>query len=238
VERGWFALSLALSVGAHLAVPTIPPRSVQRSVASQRITTQVIEPEAPNGRAPRAEPVPEPLETPGTRKPPTESVRRADPASPDQAAELLTSAAGASEPVHFATGAAVLYSGGTTRRDGSSTRGPGMAAEGRPARSSVVGREPSLPDRSPPASLASRPDWRCPFPSQANREGIDSGVATLKVEIDAAGQALSVRVLRHSGHGFGDSAERCALRKRYRPALDRNGRSIRAELVVRVHVLR
>jgi hypothetical protein len=113
--------------------------------------------------------VPEPLETPGIRKPPTESVRRADPASPDQAAELLTSAAGASEPVDFATGAAVLYSGGTTRRDGSSTRGPGMAAEGRPARSSVVGREPSLPDRSPPASLASRPDWRCPFPSQANR---------------------------------------------------------------------
>lgn len=238
-DRGWFAVFLALAAGVHLALALAVPRNVHRPVASPRIITDVIDVEPQTEPTARAEPLPELPEPSAMPQRARVPMRPTKGAPPEPAAKVLTSAPGDGEPVDFVTGSAPLYTGGTTSRNGANTREPGLTAvASSPSVSSAMGTEPSLPDRSRPASLASGLDWRCPFPSRADRDGIDSGVASLKVEVAPTGQVRAVHVLHDSGHGFGKAARSCALRKRYRAALDRAGRSIGATLLVRVHFVR
>jgi protein TonB len=78
-------------------------------------------------------------------------------------------------------------------------------------------------DRSRRAGLADSARWDCPFPSEAENEGIGSAKAVLRVEIDALGQPQKVVVTDDPGHGFGREARRCAMRRRWMSRLDRSG---------------
>jgi protein TonB len=78
-------------------------------------------------------------------------------------------------------------------------------------------------DRSRRASLAGGARWDCPFPNEAENEGIESAKAVLRVELDAQGQPLKVIVTEDPGYGFGREARRCAMRRRWMSRLDRSG---------------
>jgi len=78
-------------------------------------------------------------------------------------------------------------------------------------------------DRSRRAGLADSARWDCPFPSEAESEGIERAKAVLRVEIDALGQPKKVDVTDDPGHGFGREARRCAMRRRWTGRLDRSG---------------
>lgn len=89
-------------------------------------------------------------------------------------------------------------------------------------------------DLSRAAALAGTTEWRCPFPLEADSAAIDHAVVTLRIDVAATGEALNARVLDDPGHGFADKARSCALRKRFAPALDRNGAPMRATATVHV----
>jgi protein TonB len=87
---------------------------------------------------------------------------------------------------------------------------------------------PGEPDRSHQVALADE-DWRCPWPRDAEAEQIDEQAAVVKVVVRADGTAVSARVVRDPGHGFGAAAVECALRTRFTPAADPTGRPIETE---------
>jgi protein TonB len=95
-------------------------------------------------------------------------------------------------------------------------------------------RGTSTSDLSRAAALAGATEWRCPFPLEADSAAIDHAVVTLRIDVAVTGEALSARVLDDPGHGFADKARSCALRKRFAPALDRNGAPMHATATVHV----
>ena len=72
----------------------------------------------------------------------------------------------------------------------------------------------------------------CPFPPEA--VGINLAQVRIMVKVSAQGKALDVRVLKHPGHGFAREAQRCARKKEYLPALDRNGRPFASVVTILV----
>jgi protein TonB len=94
------------------------------------------------------------------------------------------------------------------------------------------------PDRSRAASIAGGLDWQCPFPGEADHAGIDRAVATIRVELDVAGRVSHVSIVSDPGYGFGAAARRCALAKRWIPALDRSGNARASSATLRVRFVR
>jgi protein TonB len=90
------------------------------------------------------------------------------------------------------------------------------------------------PDRSRRATLSGSASWNCPFPQQADLEGVNHATSLLSVVVDASGRASSVSILRDPGHGFGPAARACALRRRYNAALDQAGSPVATTLVLNV----
>jgi protein TonB len=92
----------------------------------------------------------------------------------------------------------------------------------------------TVADRSRSPQLAGRAVWDCPFPEEADDDGVDHAVVTLRVEVSATGSVASVQASGDSSHGFGREARRCALSKRWAPALDRVGNSTAGVAIVNV----
>jgi protein TonB len=92
--------------------------------------------------------------------------------------------------------------------------------------SSTVGA--GLGDRSGGVSLED-PSWSCPWPPEADAERIDEQTVVIKVVVAPSGAVHAATVVSDPGHGFGPAAIACALRHRFTPARDRNGRPVRAE---------
>jgi protein TonB len=84
----------------------------------------------------------------------------------------------------------------------------------------------ALVDRSRTPRLEAGTNWDCPFPAEAEEDGVDRAVVGLEVEIAATGAVLSVAVQSDPGSGFGREARACALKKRWLPALDKHGQPI------------
>jgi len=82
-------------------------------------------------------------------------------------------------------------------------------------------------DRSGGVALDDQ-NWSCPWPREADAERIDEQTVVIKVVVAPDGTVESATVLSDPGHGFGPAATSCALRTRFTPARDRDGRSIRA----------
>jgi protein TonB len=201
-------------------------------LASTEMFEVELEPEPPPPEPEPPEPAPRPR-----AKAPEEPPPEAAPAAA-QAAEVLTQ-----EPKEevvdfgdtFVQGKSDQYAGGFTEATGTSqhaVRDARAAAGGVPG---GQGTDTSGVDRSRAPSLAGGASWDCPFPEEADADGIDDSSVTLRVEVREDGRVETVVVEEERDRGFGREARRCALRKRWQPGLDRAGRPV--AMTARVEVV-
>ncbi len=186
--------------------PVAEPEPVKLKVAKVAPTPTLVEP-----------PPEPPAEPPKAAEPPPEAAQAA------QAVSALDNAPAAPADT-IVTGDGAAYAGGTTQRGATSTQAvsaPNARAGGVPN-----GTGDSPVDRSQKPRLAGGTDWNCPFPAEAEEDGIDHAVVGLEVEIGTDGSVRTVAVHSDPGSGFGREARACALRKRWLPALDRNGQPV------------
>ena len=104
-------------------------------------------------------------------------------------------------------------------------RGGGREVGGNPGGASPLGS--GAGDRSGGVALEAQ-NWSCPWPREADAERIDEQTVVIRLVVAPDGTVESAAVLSDPGHGFGPAATSCALRTRFTPARDRNGRPVRA----------
>jgi protein TonB len=177
-------------------VAVVPPQPAPR-VARTRIEQPQPEP----AKAPEPEPQPVAAAAEPAPVQPTMPVATVDANAPGAASITVPASAPGARPA-----------------------GPGVIA----ARAPAAVRGPLVPgainiDKSRRAGLADSARWDCPFPSEAESEGIERAKAVLRVEIDALGQPKKIDVTQDPGYGFGREARRCAMRRRWMSSLDRSG---------------
>lgn len=179
-------------------------------------------------------PPPEPT-VPKVRSPRRHPAEASKPPPPAQAGRVIAREESPNAPVDltgetFVTGTANTYAGGVTSSTGTNP----VAVQSR----DVDPRSPpGLPDRSSPVALED-PDWKCPWPSEAEAEEINEQVAMVRVVVRADGTVESATILKDPGRGFGKAAVACASQNRFVPARDRDGRPIRAQGTIRVRFTR
>lgn len=136
-------------------------------------------------------------------------------------------------PTSTETGGDALYDdpgadfgspGGSPTGTGTGFGSPGGTGTGTGAPVAVA---PPKPDMSRPASVVGTA-WNCPFPAEADADGVDSAVATIVVTVGEDGSPRSVSVVSDPGSGFGRAARQCALGRRYVAGLDRDGNATTA----------
>jgi outer membrane biosynthesis protein TonB len=66
----------------------------------------------------------------------------------------------------------------------------------------------------------------CGFPAEAQLDGVEFGVVKLVVTVNPDGRAKSVTILADPGSGFGNHARQCAMRRTFKPALDKSGQAV------------
>lgn len=93
-------------------------------------------------------------------------------------------------------------------------------------------------DRSRAAGLADGRNWECPFPQEAEDEGIEAARVTLEVQIGTNNAVDKATVVSDPGYGFGQEARRCALRRRWFSQLDSHGAPITGRATVVVNFVR
>jgi protein TonB len=189
--------------------------------------------------APPPPPEEKPEEPAKAPKPPTAA--KAEPTEPPpaaaQAAKVLTREAAPDEPVDltgdtFVTGNADTYVGGVTASTGTSdtaVRDPNATGNGvrggtGTAKEKIVAEEG--PDLSSAPTLPPDRNWQCAFPPEADTDQIDFQIVPVLVTVRPDGTAQSVKIISDPGHGFGRAARECALRQRFTPAKDRQGRAV------------
>jgi periplasmic protein TonB len=193
-------------------------------------------------------PPPEEKPEPETPKPPAAAPkppRDEPPPAPAQAGKILTQEPDPNAPVDltgqgFVTGNAETYAGGVTASNGTSASAvhnlnavPSGVPGGTGTKPAPPGPPPG-PGLSRPASIEGDTEWHCPFPPEANAEEINYQRVHIAVSVRPDGRPDSVRVIGDPGHGFGREARSCALRNRYRPALDRDGHPIQATIPINI----
>lgn len=190
--------------------------------------------EAPPPPEPEKAPEPEPEKAPPPPKeaPPPEAA----PPKPAEAGKVLTADPKPDEPVDltggFVQGSGDSYAGGSTSSDGTSKKAvynPAAAATG------VAGGTGTAPAPPPPRKndqsrgpgLLGSSDWNdCPFPGEADAEQIDRQAVLIQVVVRPDGSPENVIVVQDPGHGFGREARKCAMRKKYAPGLDPDGKPV------------
>lgn len=186
---------------------------------------------------PEAPPPEKPLSPPTTAH---ESPDRTAPPSPRQpppsfaqAAPILARQESPDAPVDltgeaFVTGSGPVFSGGLTNSSGTS------AAAVTVAPAPKLSTPPPVPTRPRNAVDLSRtvglpdPSWTCPWPAGAESEALDEQSAFVQVTVRPDGSVERAVVLLDPGLGFGEAARRCAAAARFAPALDSDGRPVRA----------
>ncbi|HMJ51149.1 MAG TPA: energy transducer TonB [Polyangiaceae bacterium] len=160
--------------------------------------------------------------------------REAPPPAPAQAGKILTQEPDPNEPVDltgqgFVTGNADAYAGGVTAKDGTSktaVRNLNAVVGGVPGGTGTKLAPPSGPDQSRAPSIVGSSQWDCPFPPEADAEEINYQRVKLLIVVRPDGTPQDAKVLSDPGNGFGREARKCALTRRYEPALDREGRPV------------
>jgi protein TonB len=187
---------------------------------------ELAKPPPPPPPPPEQKPPPPPPTLPKARAvhrdPPTHR-----PPPPAQAGNIIAREPNPNAPADltgepFVTGTASTYAGGVTTSSGTNP----VAVQSREVDPHAP---PGAHDRSSPVSLEDA-DWRsCPWPREAQAEQINEQTVVLRVVVRPDGTVESVKILADPGHGFGPQAFDCALRTRFTPARDRQGRPIKAQ---------
>jgi periplasmic protein TonB len=237
------ALGAAVLHGMLLTAALVVPAGVpkQRMPEKPALVNELIqvEQEPPPSPPPEAEPTPQPPAAVAPPPPKAAAVKRVK--APAAAAPAAAAAAKVLDRAPtdevldfgdtFVQGQAAQYAGGTTESGGTSrakVSDPNARAYG-----TAQGKGDAALDRSSEPQLADR-HWDCPFPDQADDEGMDSAVVGLKVRVAADGSVEQVDISQDPGHGFGRQARRCALRKRWEAGRDRAGNPIAATRLLNV----
>jgi periplasmic protein TonB len=215
-------------------------QTVRQNVRARiRLTldVEVQQPEPEPEPLPEPEPEPEPevppeLPPPVPVKVPVAPVAVAPPPAAAEAGKVLTADPDPNAPVDltgegFVTGTGEAFAGGVTSATGTSkkavydTRATGAGPDPTPTvKTAPAAAKVNLSRKAAPAGGS----WDdCGFPAEADLEQINQARVSIAVTVDADGTARSVTVLKDPGYGFGALARSCALRKRYRPALDTDG---------------
>jgi periplasmic protein TonB len=157
---------------------------------------------------------------------PKQPVERSKPPPPAQAGNIIARETKPDAPADltgdtFVTGKASAYAGGVTSSTGTNP----VAVQ---AREVDPRSPPNQPDRSSAVSLEDQ-DWNCPWPREAEAEQIDEQTVVLRVTVRPDGVVELATIVNDPGHGFGQQAVACAMRTKFTPARDREGRPIRAQ---------
>lgn len=237
-RRPTLRLAFFLSAGFHGALWSLAWRSgtLSRSSAADASLTAPIEiaidpSVAPPDPAPPPPP-PEPHRAPVFARRPMQVARATTSAAsalPPAGAATSDPRSGSAAPVNLTGETLVRASSGSAAGSSAASSGSGQRAgphwEGGAGAPSANG--PGTGDRSGAVSLEDQ-SWSCPWPRGADADQIDEQTVVIRVVIDADGTVVSAKVLSDPGHGFGDAAVACALRSRFNPARDREGRPTRA----------
>ncbi|HTJ81324.1 MAG TPA: energy transducer TonB [Polyangiaceae bacterium] len=184
---------------------------------------------------PEPEPEPPPKEAPKAVLPPPEDIYKEKPPQAADAQKIVTAAADAQKPETFddpyqsgdntGPGSKYALAGGDPNAKGDS---PNARANGAKETHGTDpnGSDKPLPpkvDMSKPPSLVGSTSWNCPFPPEADAEGRDRATAVIVVTVRPDGSPQSVSVMQDPGSGFGRAARSCALGRRFKAGLDRDG---------------
>ena len=242
-DRWWVLPALLIAAVAHGVVVWHLPGAIRtRDLPVRHIQTAIVDIDT----TPPPSPPPKPAPTVHEVQPlgATRQVPVAVAPIHAQAAAVLTRQSETNEPVDmtdgFVVGTADTYAGGTTASQGTSSRvvhdvgQPGGPMKAKSANAGTLVAA-TWPDRARAPSMTGTTEWRCPFPSEADAEGANHAVATLRIIVDVRGLPTGVLVLRDPGHGFGREARRCALEKHFEPALDHAGIPIEGKVTLNVH---
>jgi protein TonB len=240
---------------AAAAAATLEPGEDAGARKRTVLLSEMIELEEPPPPAPKPPPPPMEEEPP---PPPKMVEKAARPApvpearsAPQRAAAAAPAAAQATrvlaqdsqdEVLDFGEtivqGDSTAYAGGAAKAGGTSARAVRITHARAGGIEGGTGTDVSGVDRSRSASLAGGAVWDCPFPEEADDEGINGAVVTLRVRVALDGTLQTAEVARDPGAGFGREARRCARDKRWQPARDRAGNPIASESTINVRFLR
>ena len=132
----------------------------------------------------------------------------------------------------FVTGHGETFAGGMTASAGSvaaPVRGSIVATGGVPGGSGTpvaAPPKPLAPDLSRSAWLEGSTSWDCDFPGEADRDRVNHAMVEMTVTVRPDGTAHSVDIVDDPGHGFARMASACALKHKFAPARDREGKAI------------
>jgi protein TonB len=246
IERSrHLVLAIGMSLGAHgwLCLHALPiDRSVDPSAERTHrrdielslavVDVEPVEPSVPPHRQrlneARTTPPAKRAVHPKPRDAPPSPTLTASPPAPSQ--PVLAQMADVSIPVDLTsetlvTGTADANAAGMATSSGADTAGDRVHDAA--LRSSPRGQG-AAPNGSRAVSLGSQA-WSCPWPVEADADRIDEQTVVIRVLVDALGNAESVTVVMDPGHGFGSAATSCAMRTRFTPAHDPQGKPIRAQ---------
>jgi protein TonB len=227
---GFAAVLLHVLIGAwgRSRGPSLEDWSAQLAVLihaelSRQDAIEVARPQPPPSPIP---PPPEDRPVPPARAPTARSTR---PPPPARAGAIVAQAPRPDAPVDltgdtFVTGGSKSYAGGVTSSSG--TNPVAVHTEVVDPRSRPT-RNPADPDLTKPVTLEGN-QWQCPWPREADSAEIDQQFVVLRVLVNPSGSAEKAELISDPGHGFGAAAVDCALKTRFEPAKDRQGRPVRA----------
>jgi protein TonB len=232
----------AMRVFPYLAELSAAVRVGMQDRLRSQVDIDMTEPPKPP-EPPPPEPEPEPEPPPPARQVAPE--QQAPPAAAE-AGKVLTAEADPDAPVDltdpgFVSGDGDRFAGGVTASGGTSktaVRNPAAVATG-----IGTGTPKATVVAAPKVDMSRAPtvldkNWDCPFPSEADAEGVNSAKVHVVVTVAPDGRARTVTVVKDPGFGFGKAARTCAMRKAYASALDASGKPIEQTFSVNVRFTR
>ncbi|HWA75019.1 MAG TPA: energy transducer TonB [Polyangiaceae bacterium] len=252
-NRRGFRVAVVLAACTHAAVISLitsahsgarPPRPF----APTELVVELPPPTVPSPPPAPVEPPAQPTEPPPRAPRAPVEHAPASPAPPEvaRAGAVLTNS-DPTEPLldltdTVVTGIGANDPGGVTSAQGTSARFSRAVATADPVRNSAPARASAGngdgPDRSRGPNVIGGLSWDCPFPAQADVDGVNRAQVSLRVEVDPRGRPTRVRPLTDPGHGFAEAARTCALRKQWLPGTDRSGRPSTTGITLNVRFVR
>jgi len=236
------ALALHGAAGVRAAANLFDVESFSVAIA-QYVKTNLqmqIDIDTPPPPPPPPGPEPPPREQEPEKAPPPPPAANEPPPpppAPAEAGKVLTSDPDPDAPVDltgdgFVTGNGEFHGGITSGSGTAKTAVRDLRAQpgGKPASTGTapapVAKAPEQ-DLSRPAMPVGARAWNdCPFPPEAQLDGVEYARVTLVATVNTDGRAKSIVIVSDPGSGFGNQARQCAMRKTFQVALDKSGQPI------------